>query len=231
MSSTKPADIILALQKAMEGLTAIMDRPTDNNMIKIRQLLVPFLMKTKYDELTLTHNLSGVILPSKRYEQIYKKGAYVIPPVIALYDETIEKGATRIEVHHAKGKQKERRKDRQLYETADNACRSIIMAVVEKTWYTELEDPGTFYTKVTALKLLNHLTEFCAGLQTVDVVDIPQIMKSLYKDSEGVPQFINAMEAAQRKSKRAKIVINNEYLHAVAMKSLLQLGEYETETR
>ena len=39
------------------------------------------------------------------------------------------------------------------------------------------------------------------------------------------------MEAAQRKSKRAKLVINNEYLHAVALKSLLQSGEYETETR
>ena len=62
-------------------------------------------------------------------------------------------------------------------------------------------------------------------------MDIPQIMKSLYRDLEGVPQFINAMEVAQRKSKRAKLVIKDEYLHAVALKSLLQSGEYETETR
>ena len=67
------------------------------------------------------------------------------------------------------------------------------MAVVDKTCYKELKDPETFYTKVTALKLLDHLTEFCAGLHTVDAVDIPQLMKKLYKDSEGVPQFINAM--------------------------------------
>ena len=81
-----------------------------------------------------------------------------------------------------------------------------------------------------AFKLLDHLTEFCAGLHTVDAVDIPQLVKDLYKDSEGVPQFINAMEAAQRKLKRAKLVINDEYLHAVALKSLLQSGEYKTET-
>ena len=92
----------------------------------------------------------------------------------------------------------------------------------------ELEDLDTFYTKVTALKLLNHLTEFCAGLHTVDAVNIPQLMKSLYKDSEGVPLFINAMEAAQHKSESAKLVINDEYLQAVALKSLLQSGEYET---
>ena len=45
-----------------------------------------------------------------------------------------------------------------------------------------------------------------------------------------MPQFINAMEAAQSKSNREKLVINYEYLHAVALKSLLQSGEYETET-
>ena len=105
------------------------------------------------------------------------------------------------------------------------------MAVVDETWHKELEDPDTFYTKVAALKLLDHLTECCAGLHTVDAVDIPQIMKSLYKDSEGVPQFINVMEAAQRKSKREKLVINDKYLHDVTLKLLLQSVEYETETR
>ena len=91
MSATKPADLTLTLQKATEGFLAIVDRPTDNDLIDIRQLLVPNLMKTKYDELTLTHNLSGVILPSECYGHIYKKGDYAIPPVIALYDETIDK--------------------------------------------------------------------------------------------------------------------------------------------
>ena len=33
-------------------------------------------MKTKYDELTLTHNLSGVIIPTDIYEHIYAKGEY-----------------------------------------------------------------------------------------------------------------------------------------------------------
>ena len=66
------------------------------------------------------------------------------------------------------------------------------MSVVDETWYKELEDLDTLYTKVTALKLLDHLTEFCSGLHTVDVTDIPQLMKTLYKYSDGVPQFINA---------------------------------------
>ena len=67
MSATKSDDLTLTLQKATEGFTAILDQPTNNDLINIRQLLVPVLMKTKYDELTLTHNLSGVILPFERY--------------------------------------------------------------------------------------------------------------------------------------------------------------------
>ena len=99
MSETKPADLTLALRKAMEGLTEIVDLPTDTNITDIRKLLLLVLMKTKYDGLTLTHNLSGVILPTERYKHIYSNGGYLIPPVIALYDDTIVKDATRTEVH------------------------------------------------------------------------------------------------------------------------------------
>ena len=62
-----------------------------NAYSKIPKLYGMEKISTKYDELTLTHNLSGVILPSERYQQIYKKGAYLIPPIIALYDDTIDK--------------------------------------------------------------------------------------------------------------------------------------------
>ena len=146
MSATKPADLTLAIQKATEGFTVIVDRPTDNDLIEVRQLLVPVLMKTIYDELTLEHNFSVVILPAKLYEHIYKKGAYVILPIIPLYDDNIDKNATRLELNRSEGKHEVRRNDMQLYKTADNACCSFIMAVVEETWYEDLEDPDTFYT-------------------------------------------------------------------------------------
>ena len=105
------------------------------------------------------------------------------------------------------------------------------MDVVDGTWYKEPEDPDTFYTNVTALKLLDHLTEFCSVLHTVDAVDIPQSTKTLFSDAEGILQFINAMKAAQRKPKRAKLVIHDKYMHAVALTFLLQPSEYETETQ
>ena len=158
MLATKPVDLTLAIQKATEGFTIILGRPTDNDLIEIQQILVPVLMKTTYNELILKQNVSGVILPAERYERIYKNGAYVIPPVIPLYDENIDKDSTRVEINRAEGKNEARQNGRQLYKTSNNACCSFIMAVVEETWYKELEYPDTFYTKVTAIKLLDHLT-------------------------------------------------------------------------
>ena len=84
------------------------------------------------------------------------------------------------------------------------------MEFVDATWYKELEDPDTFYTNVTDLNLLEHLTEFCSSLRTVNAVDIPQVMKTLFINAEGIPQYINVMEAAQRKPKRAKLVITDK---------------------
>ena len=82
-------------------------------------------MKTKCDELTLTYNLLRFIIPTERYEHIYNKGTYLIPPVISLYDDTIDKEATRTEAHRAEGKHKAKQNDRQIYKTADNFCKII----------------------------------------------------------------------------------------------------------
>ena len=70
------------------------------------------------------------------------------------------------------------------------------MEVVDQTWYKELKDPDTVYTNITNLKILDHLTKFCSGLHTVNAVDIPQVMKTHFSNAEGIPQFIDAMEAA-----------------------------------
>ena len=96
------------------------------------------------------------------------------------------------------------------------------MELVDKTWYKDPKDPDTFYTTVTVLKLLDHLNKFFLGLHTVYAVNIPQLMKTIFTDADGIPQFINAMEAAQKKSKQEKHVIQDKYMHAVALKLLLQ---------
>ena len=73
------------------------------------------------------------------YKHIYLKGAYSILLVIALYDDTIDRDATRTEIHQAKGKHEARRNHRALYKAADTTYKNFIMNVVDKTWYNKLE--------------------------------------------------------------------------------------------
>ena len=60
-------------------------------------------------------------------------GTYLISPVITLYDDTVDKDATRTEVYRAEGKHEAKLNDRALYKTADNFCKNFIMEVVDKT--------------------------------------------------------------------------------------------------
>ena len=82
-----------------------------------------------------------------------------------------------------------------------------------------------------ALKRLEHLNKFCSGIHAVDAVDIPQLMKTLFADADTIPQFVNAMEAAQRKSNSAKHEIQDKNIHTVSLQLPLKSGEYKTETR
>ena len=56
-------------------------------------------------------------------------------------------------------------------------------------------------------------------------------MKTIFTDANAILQFINVMEAAQRKSKREELEIQDKCMHAVVLNSLLKSGEYETKTR
>ena len=61
------------------------------------------------------------------------------------------------------------------------------MEVVNETWYKELEFPDTFYMNVTSLKLLDHITEIISSLHTINAVDILQLTKTLFTNSNGIP--------------------------------------------
>ena len=78
------------------------------------------------------------------------------------------------------------------------------MEVVNETWYKYIEVPDTFYTNATALKILDYLTKFCLRLHTIDAVDIPQLIKMLFTNANGIPQIINANGSGAAKFQAGK---------------------------
>ena len=89
---------------------------------------------------------------------IYRVGPFPVSPLVSLYDTSIATHATRTEVYRAEVANDSKRNDRALYDMANMGCANFILYVVEETWFKELKDPDTFYTKVKTIKLLDHLT-------------------------------------------------------------------------
>ena len=105
------------------------------------------------------------------------------------------------------------------------------MSVVDETWYKELEDADKFYTNVTAQQLLEQLKDHCTGIHDIDAVDAPSVMQMFCTKAEGVPQYTNIMEVAQKKSVRNPLPVTEAAIQVIAFRSILASGEYPDNMR
>ena len=124
-----------------------------------------------------------------------------------------------------------KRSYRALYNAADTDCVNFIMSVIDETWYKELEDADKFYTNMTAQQLLEHLEDHCTGLHSIDAVDIRFFMQTFWTDAEGVPQYINRMEAAHKKSVRTLLPVTDVFMQTISFGAFLTSVEYPNNMR
>ena len=96
--------------------------------------------------------------------------------------------------------------------------------MVDETWVLELKDEETPFTQVTPRQLLSHLQYICGGLQAIDVLVHQNKMQDHHTDSEGILKYINALEAAQKKSKSGtgNNPITDETLLLIATNAMLK---------
>ncbi len=79
--------------------------------------------------------------------------------------------------------------------------------MVDKTWYANLKDTYTFYTKVLAIQLMAFLGANSRGLHAIDMLTLRTNMHGYYAQADGIPQYIIMLEEAQKKAKRAGMPI------------------------
>jgi hypothetical protein len=90
--------------------------------------------------------------------------AFPIPKRLGLWDDKIAKDATVVEMKKAKVIHKACSKDYKIWKTAEDSCKKLIRATVEEMYINELKDGTTFFHKVYALDLLEHLEKNSTGL-------------------------------------------------------------------
>ncbi len=88
-------------------------------------------------------------------------------------------------------------------------------------WYNNLKDADTFYTKVTASKIIAFLDANSGGLHAIDMISLCTNMHNYYTQADGTPQYINMLEDAQKKATRAGMPIANIELMMMASAAVL----------
>ena len=230
-----PEEITTVLKEAAEAFPALGSRqPEDEDIVAIREALVPILLRIPYDNAAVApikkHNLSGLI----QRKTVYKNGrsdkapfpAFVALGIYPNIADDAKPNTVRKEeaIHKVKLADESRRL------AAEAGLSHFIFTVVDETWYKDLRDPDEFYTNVTAMNLLGHFESHSTELTKTEAVKIPMQMMALYKECEGIPQYIQALEKAQRRSVRGNLPVADNVLAATAINALLSTGDYKDDT-
>ena len=75
-----------------------------------------------------------------------------------------------------------------------------------------------------------HLDTNCRGLHPSELVNLPTDMLGYYAAAEGIPEYINMLEEAQRKLARANLPMSDDQLLATASTAVLASENFPRPT-
>jgi hypothetical protein len=194
-------------------------KPTDNNLLLIREMLLPILMEIPHNQLGGVHSLTA-LLDSARYAADHGGATFVCPIRLPLYNGSIANDATTVCIH-AESAHKARLEDYASYEAAKHRATKFLRETIGKVWYNNLKDADTFYTKVSALKIMTFLDANSGGLHAIDMISLCTNMHKYCVQADGIPQYIVMLEDAQKKAKQAGMPIADIKLVMMALAAVL----------
>ena len=224
-----PNAITLLFKEARDAFPPLEGKPTDDDLLSIRETLLPILMEIPYDQLGGVHSLTAIITDGVRYAADHGGNAFKRPVRLPLYDGGIKDDATTVVRVRAEAAHKARLDDYASFEAAERGAAKFLREVVDEVWYNDLKDADTFYTKVTALEIISFLDANSGGLHAVDMIALRTQMHQYYGQADGIPQYIIMLEDAQKKAKRAGKPIADIELVMMASASVLAAQHFPRE--
>ena len=147
-----PKAITLLFREAPEAFPPLKGKPSDVNLTKIRETLLPILMEIPYNQLGGVHSLTAILTDPGRYATNHGGSTFVRPSRLSLYDKNIADDAKTVVQVRGEAAHHARLDDYASYKAAEHGAAEFLLATVDKTWYADLKDVDTFYTKVQLSK-------------------------------------------------------------------------------
>ena len=198
---TSAEDIATLFAEASAAFPAIIGQPEDQNLHALIEVLTPLLLDIDYDSEKGKHSLVALIESDADYAAEYGS-VFVRPRRIGAYDESIASDANNVTRAKAEAIWKAKLSDSRIYEAVEKATRKFIISKVEDTWIRELKSAKYFYTKRTAREIIVHLRKACLGTHAIDALSLQNAMCDYHLTAEGIPEYINMLEDAQRQALR-----------------------------
>jgi hypothetical protein len=175
-----PEAITSALAAAQALFFPVDGQPSNNDLVRLSDTILPILLKATYDCVNGIHNLWGLVASVDCYLHHYDT-PFVCPATRpACYDPAITAEASCVNRVHSETAWATLLQDYEAYEAAECVVKVFIKAVVNDTWICDLCIPERFYSNVTDLNIFNHLCERSGGLHALDMVSLNIQMSKYY---------------------------------------------------
>jgi hypothetical protein len=224
-----PDAITLLFKEARDAFLPLKGKPTDDDLLSIRETLLPILMEIPYDQLGGVHFLTAIIMDGVRYAADHGGNAFKRPIRLPLYDSSIADDATTVVRVCVEAAHKARLDDYASFEAAERGAAKFLHKAVDEVWYNDLKDADTFYTKVSALEIISFLDANSGGLHAIDMISLRTNMQQYYMQADGIPQYIIMLEDAQKKAHRAGMPIADIKLVMMASAAVLAAQHFPRE--
>jgi hypothetical protein len=225
----RPDAVTLLFKEALDIFPPLEGKPTDDDLLAIREALLPILMVIPFDAVGGVHSLTALLMDEAKYATAHGGNKFVRPVRLPLYDELIADDAPTVVRVRAEAAHKSKLEDYNNYEAAERGCAKFLRDVVDEVWYNDLKDSETFYTQVTALEIMTFLNLNSGGLHAVDMLSLRTNMHQYYTQADGIPQYIIMLEDAQKKAKRADMPIADVELVMMASAAVLAAQHFPRE--
>jgi len=91
-----PDAITQLFKEAYNTFPPLEGKPTDDDLLAIREALLPLLMVIPYDQLNGIHSLTAILTEAVKYEAEHGNYKFVRPSRLPLYDKNIADDATTV---------------------------------------------------------------------------------------------------------------------------------------
>ena len=114
-----PEAITHLFKEAYDTFPPLEGKPSDDDLLAIREALLPLLMVVPYDLLNGVHSLTAILTEAVKYEAEHGNAKFVRPSRLPLYDKNIADDATTVVRVRAEAAHKARLDDYASYEAAE----------------------------------------------------------------------------------------------------------------